>query len=683
MKNDNRNDPLSAAAEQSTQAHSTPKPGRNNPSAGSFNPLVATDREQKRRSARFLTRLRRSVLPLGFLLAATWGAAAKAPDITATVEPSEITFGEAAQLTVTVQGQDQSTPEIPAVSGLSFQPMGQSSQIQIINGAMSANISHTYIVTPTRTGTFTIPNFRISNGTDAAESQPLVLKVLKRVSGAPAPASSGNPWQSTLPAPTVNGSDEPTDAPDRDSFGFLRLVSPKKEFYVGEMVPVELKAYFRAGVELRVDGLPRLNSDAFTMNKLGDQPGRSQQIINGVPYTVFTWSTAITAVKAGDYEMSVELPTTVTLRQRVQRPRMRMPNGFGDSFFDEVFNDSFFNDFFGTATQKEVALGSLPSRAKILSLPSENRPAGFDGAVGNFEFTTEAAPLQIAAGDPVTLKLKVTGSGNFDRVSAPALEKNDTWKTYKPSTKFEAEDSAGYSGTKTFEQALVPTQSGKLQIPSLAFSFFDPQTRQYVTRAAAPISVEVAPGQASSVVVAPPAPAATTPSAGTGPRPATPELVPNKLRAGPFSPTLRPWFFNPWLAAGALLPAVLLLFVDGLFRRQQRQASDPNHARCAEARRALQEQLRIMESAVSQRAVAEFFTAARGAFQYQLGLRWGIPPQTITLADINTRMNGEAEGFRFIFELADEVTYTGRTFAAGDLRKWFKTVQTELEKLEA
>ena len=90
-----------------------------------------------------------------------------------------------------------------------------------------------------------------------------------------------------------------------------------------------------------------------------------------------------------------------------------------------------------------------------------------------------------------------------------------------------------------------------------------------------------------------------------------------------------------------------------------------------------------MESAASQGAAAEFFAAARGAFQSQLGLRWGLPPQTITLADINARMNGEAEGFRFIFELADEVTYTGRTFAAAELHKWFKTVQTELKKLEA
>jgi hypothetical protein len=618
------------------------------------------------------------------LLAATWGAVAKATSISTTIDPSEIAFGEAAQLTVTVQGQDQNTPEIPPVSGLSFQPLGQSSQIQIVNGAMSANISHTYSVSASRTGTFTIPSVRIGGGREAAESQPLMLRVLKRTSGLAGVAPQSSQAQSALPTPPVSGSDEQVDTPDKDSFGFLRLISPKKEFYVGEMVPVELKAYFRAGVELRVDGLPRLNSDAFTMNKLGDQPGRSQQVIGGVPYTVFTWSTAVTAVKAGDYQMSIQIPTTVTLRQRVQRPRTRMPNPFGDSFFDEVFNDPFFDNFFGTAAQKEVALSSQPGSVKILSLPAESRPAGFSGAVGRFDFATEAAPLKVTAGDPVTLKLKVTGSGNFDRVNAPALGKSDVWKTYKPSAKLEPEDSAGYSGTKTFEQALVPMQTGQLQIPALPFSFFDPDSKQYVSRTTPPVSIEVAAGQMASGTTAPTAPVTGTPPDTSPARPvAGPDIVPNKLSLGAFTATLRSWLFNPWLAAGALLPAVAGLGVHILLRRQQQLARDPTRLRLATSRREVQAHLKIMESAVSQGAVAEFFAAARGAFQSQLGLRWGLPPQTITLADINTRMNGEAEGFRFIFELADEVTYTGRTFAASELPKWFKTVQAELKKLEA
>jgi hypothetical protein len=637
------------------------------------------ERLRQRRTARFLARLRRAVLPVALLLAGAWAAAAAAPVITATLEPAEIAFGDVAQLTVTVQGQDQNAPLLPSVSGLSFQPVGQSSQIQVINGEMTANTSHTYIASPTRLGTFTIPAIKAGLGPNAAESTPVVLKVLKRAAGSTPVTPQAYPNQSVLPAPTVNGSDDSTPPPDPHGFGFLRLVSPKKEFYVGELVPVELKAFFRAGVELRVDGLPKLNSDAFTMNKLSDQPARSEQVFGGVPYTLFTWSTALTAVKAGDYQMSVELPTTVTVRQRVQRPRTRSGNPFGDPIFDEFFNDAFFDGFFGSATQKEVALSSEPSAVKILSVPMENRPSTFAGAIGRFELTAEAAPLQAAAGDPVTLKVKITGSGNFERATFPALEKNDHWKTYKPSAKFEPDDSAGCTGTKTFEQALVPLQSGKLIVPALAFSYFDPESRQYITRSTQPLSIQVGPGQSVASTAAS-GPAANDPPVA---RPSgEPGMAPNKLVPGRFHATLRPWFFNSWLAVGALLPSLGVLAAYWFMCRRQELARDPHRVRLAETQRAVQAQLRLMESSARRGSTSEFFAAARGAFQSRLGMLWGLVPQTITLVEVNTRLNGEADGFRFVFELADEVTYTGRTFGTAELQKWYEMINAELKKLE-
>jgi hypothetical protein len=515
--------------------------------------------------------------------------------------------------------------------------------------------------------------------TPDADSIPVVLKLAKPSAGStPAPPQAGQN-QSVLSAPGVSSSDDGTDIPGPQGFGFLRLVSPKKEFYVGELVPVQLKAFFRAGVELRVEGLPRLNSDAFTMNKLGDQPARSQQVIGGVPYTVFTWSTALAAVKAGDYQMSIELPTTVTVRQRVRRPRTKSGNPFGDSFFDEFFNDAFFDNFFGSATQKEVSLSSDATAVKILSVPPESRPPNFTGAVGAFNLAAEAAPLQAAAGDPVTLKIKISGSGNFERVSAPALEKNDQWKTYKPSAKFEPDDTEGCSGTKTFEQALVPLQSGKLTIPVMAFSYFDPESKQYAIRSTQPISIEISPGQNVANTAPSGSAAHTMPAAQPFSDPA---MVANKLAPGRFYATLRPWFFKPWLAAGALLPSLGLLAAYWFMRRRQALACDPHRVRLAEAQRSVQAQLRNMDSAAKQGGTFEFFVAARGALQNQLGMLWGLIPQTITLAEVNARLNGEADGFRFVFELADEVTYTGRTFTTAELQEWQKIINTEVSKLQ-
>jgi len=401
--------------------------------------------------------------------------------------------------------------------------------------------------------------------------------LLKRNNGPGASVTPTNP-NGTTPNALANRGDEDDNVPYQDSVGFLRLISPKKEFFVGELVPVELKAFFRAGMELRLEGLPKLNSDAFAMNKLGDQPARSQQMIDGVPYSVFTWSTAITAVKAGDYEMSLEIPTTVTVHHRAQRSRARTSNPTGDPFFDGFFNDSFFDNFFGTTTEKQVALNSRPMTVKILSLPLGNRPSGFAGAVGNFDIAAEAVPAETAAGDPVTLKLKVTGSGNFDRVTAPALEKNNAWKIYKPTAKFEPEDDSACSGAKTFEQALVPTRSGKLEIPALAFSFFDPEKHQYVTRTTTPLTIKVASGQVPSGQTG--SPSVATSAAELFPEPKGPAPIPNKPSRIRFISTIRPWLLNPWIPAGAFLLAILVFATHRLIRRRQPYVGrSRNHSR--------------------------------------------------------------------------------------------------------
>src|SRR4029453_15178774 len=148
------------------------------------------------------------------------------------------------------------------------------------------------------------------------------------------------------------------------------------------------------------------------------QPARSQEMVNGEPFTVFTWPTAITGVKAGNYDLAVEIPTTVTVRQRAARPR----SPFGNSFFDDAFNDSFFDSFFGNATQKQIKLSSAGAAATIQPLPTENRPASFARAGGKFAPPPTATPTPPSAGDPITLRLNITGRGNFDRVSAPTLE---------------------------------------------------------------------------------------------------------------------------------------------------------------------------------------------------------------------------------------------------------------------
>ena len=101
-------------------------------------------------------------------------------------------------------------------------------------------------------------------------------------------------------------------------------------------------------------------------------------------------------------------------------------------------------------------------------------------------------------GDPITLKMKITGQGNFDRVTTNGLASSAAWKSYKPNARFEPADRDGFAGTKTFEQAIVPNMAGASEIPAVSFSYFDPDTRSYVTKTTSPIPIEIGPGSATA-----------------------------------------------------------------------------------------------------------------------------------------------------------------------------------------
>jgi hypothetical protein len=89
-----------------------------------------------------------------------------------------------------------------------------------------------------------------------------------------------------------------------------------------------------------------------------------------------------------------------------------------------------------------------------------------------------------------------------------------------------------------------------------------------------------------------------------------------------------------------------------------------------------------MDQAMRQHASVEFFLSARGALQQRLGERWNLRPETITLAEIKARTNGAGEGIRPIFEMADQVSYSGQSLGDADYRQWKELVLAQLKALE-
>jgi hypothetical protein len=616
--------------------------------------------------------------------------------VTQTIEPASIGLGQAAQLTIAASGDEATAITPPMVAGLEFVAVGQSQQVESINGKTQSSTAIIYQVIPQRTGVFTIPG-------ESAGEPPVVLTVNDggatargaTAGGATAGgATSGGPATSSS-APGANSGGATHVA--ADSSAFVRLRLPKHDLYVGETIPVDIQVGTRDGVVASLNGLPTLNGDAFTLDKLSAQPQRTEEVVGGRPFTVFTWHSALAAVKPGNLSLTMETPLTVRIRS-TPRP----DNGFfGDSGLDAFFDDPTLQSFFGTSTEKDITVTSAPATFAVQALPVQGRPADFSGAVGHFSVTSDVSDDKAVAGDPLTLHLHVSGSGNFARVNSHMLQDVDHWKTYAPTATFKPEDEIGYRGEKTFDQPVIATQPGRQELPALAFSWFDPTTHRYAEARTSPLRIAVAPSGAPNGALAnapapqggAAAPGAAAPGASApGATPAAAivaangadgaRLRPDHADAGSHSESLTPHYFQaPYVAA----PSALALAFLGLglwLRRRDHAAVAAKAAGDLAASLQTAPLLQQMDQAASAGNAAIFFQAARQAIQRALAGRWHVPPAAITRGEADSRLGRDSEVIR-LFDLADEANYSRVKLTNIDFKHWRQVVLRQINEESA
>jgi hypothetical protein len=265
------------------------------------------------------------------------------------------------------------------------------------------------------------------------------------------------------------------------------------------------------------------------------------------------------------------------------------------------------------------------------------------------------------AGDPVTLRLHVSGAGNFDRVDSQMLERNDQWKTYPPKSSFSATDLLGYKGEKTFEQPLIAAQSGDQTIPALSFSYFDPETKRYERAQTAPIKVTIDAPRAASTLEA-----AAAPGARVANRAA--ELLRPDHAPTPAAATLVPLYLQPRYLA---IPAALaLLLAAGWFARRRA----PRDAVPKATQRALDRLSGLERSGDA----AAFYVAARELLRESFSRLWHLPVEEISAAELDARLGPDAADVSRLFALADEAKYSGLGATSADLAPWLQLVRRHL-----
>jgi hypothetical protein len=538
-------------------------------------------------------------------------AAAAQSVLSAVLSPTQITVGQSAELTVKTLGAGLEAVVLPSVAGLELRIVEQTHHLEMVHGASLGTTTTRVRVTPLAAGVYSLPGLTPS-------AQPLVLRVSVDDTIGKAPAKSA-----TGAAPARSSVGEPVHL-SADGAAFLRLTLPKHEVFVGESVPVEIELGLRPGFVNSLNGLPTLTSADFTLNNLSRQPLRSQRVVDGVGFAVLTWHSVIAPVRPGTFTLSVESP--ITIRQRL-RPE-------SEAKLEDQLGDPFLQNIYGKTVKKDIKLASAPVELEVLALPTEGRPATFSGAVGSFRIASELVPDTAAAGDPLSLRMRISGSGNFDRVDSAMLEHLDQWKTYPPKSTFAGSDTVGYQGEKRFEQALIASRPGSATLPPLSFSFFDPVARRYatVTSAALQVTITPAPGDPSAPV--PPGPttqgSSVTGSAAGSPGAMTGGLRPDHAVSESGVRTLRPLVLQAPFLAGS---AVLMVGFAAALWRVRRGAGDAADGERRRLRRlsALQRALAAGEAAAQEQDSRAFCVAARELLDAQrasLPNGHRLPPQS-------------------------------------------------------
>jgi hypothetical protein len=368
-------------------------------------------------------------------------------------------------------------------------------------------------------------------------------------------------------------------------------------------------------------------------------------------------------VKPGSFPLSAEVPLTVRIRTRPRR----------DSALDDQFGDPFWQNFFGASVPKDINVDSPPQELRVLELPAEGRPADFHGAIGTFTLESDVSPVKADVGDPLTLRLRVAGFGNFDRVDSTMLDHVEQWRTYPPKSTFNTNDPIGHKGEKVFEQPVIASKPGAQTLPALSFSYFDPNTRRYETAHTSPLSVTISPSLADSTLTAPQV-AASAPAAGANDFAGG--LKADHAAAESFVSSLIPPYLQPRFLA---IPSLLALAFTAGWAGARRRTSPAERisARKRITSKMNKRLLAQLEAAARGGNPAVFFNAARAALQQTLAARWQVAPDEVTAAEVQVRLSDDPD-IQQLFALADESKYSGRDLSATDFARWMSAVRQRL-----
>ena len=245
---------------------------------------------------------------------------------------------------------------------------------------------------------------------------------------------------------------------------FIEISLNRKSAYVGEQVIMTLRLYTQLDVRgIRINSQPNFRNfykqelnpnNRPKVARVGNRQYHTSELAKYVLTPIVGGE-----VKIGPYDVSAQI----------------------------VVGRGFFADL------RDVTLRSNTATINVKELPASGKPASFTGAVGNFTMKPQMSSEETVTDEPITYRITISGSGDFNFVKEPRIELPPDFEVYDPKvTSTMSADKT--SGSKTFEYLIIPRRQGEFVLKPYEFAWFDPSKQRYFSAKTPSYNIKVGKG---------------------------------------------------------------------------------------------------------------------------------------------------------------------------------------------
>jgi hypothetical protein len=315
-------------------------------------------------------------------------------------------------------------------------------------------------------------------------------------------------------------------------------------------------------------------------------------------------------------------------------------------------------------------------------MPEEGKPQGFSGAIGQFNFEMSASPSEVHVGDPVTVRMIVTGD-NLKSVTLSGLKDLSDFKLYDPQIKEE-------NGSKILEQVVIPSKAGTLEIPAQTFSYFDTSKNSYQTISQGPFSIKInaAQGQDLKMVGFDKTVIKETKDTTKIPEQFGRDIVFIKELPGAWQSAGTAPMASGLIWILSLVYAIVwgILFV--FIQQQQRLKSDHGYARRLHAPKKAKQCLMQAEMLLKQGKSKEFYDILFKTFQEYCGDKFHLSSLGVTFGSVKDALKGKnisadkMDIIHKIFEECDRIRYSSVQTDPAAMKDILEKIETTIDYIE-